>query len=324
MHNCTSILYSNKNQICITKTIKYMSKTTVLQQISRQFGFKDEFPTVSSLFSSGYSSQLKELPQQVIVWITSKDKTSYLGRVHHRYNLVFVLKESLFAVSDGLRFNLSLNKGLLIFPTQCHHFEYPDVGDAAIKVHFTFELNDSAIDILKNRVISLDKEDQDILLKILQIVYSKNESSKHSDIPCLLGQMLNHFLTKTKNFAEPQQCANSTLLKTLSYIKAHYTENINIKTVGAAIGLSPSRIAAVFRKETKGITINTYISKLRYFHAVDLLNNTDMTIGEIAIASGYNDQFTFSRRFKQLNEENLSPTAYREIVQQRGLSGWKK
>ena len=48
-----------------------------------------------------------------------------------------------------------------------------------------------------------------------------------------------------------------------------------------------------------------------------------MTVGKIAIASGYNDQFTFSRRFKQLNEQNLSPTAYREIVRQRGLSGWK-
>ena len=301
-----------------------MSKTTVLQQINRQFGFKEKFPQVKSLFSSGYSSQLKELPQQVIVWITSQDKTSYLGRVHHRYNLVLVLKESLLAISDGLRFNLSLNKGLLIFPTQCHHFEYPQEGKGAIKVHFTFELNDPAINTLKNRVVDLDKEDQNILLKILQYVYSNDDTVKHCEIPCLLGQMLNHFLTKNKNFAEPQQCANGTLLKTLSYIKAHYTENINIKTVGAAIGLSPSRIAAVFRQETKGITINTYISKLRYFHAIDLLNNTDMTIGEIAIASGFNDQFTFSRRFKQLNEEKLSPSAYREIVKQRGLSGWKK
>lgn len=300
-----------------------MSKTTVLQKINKQFRFNDNFPKVPSLFSSGYSSLLKELPQQVIVWITAKDKKIYPGRVHHRYNLVFVLQDSLFAVSDGLRFNLSLNQGLLIFPTQCHHFEYPSIGEAATKVHFTFELNDPAIKTLKNKVLTLDKEDQDILLKILQHIYSQDDISKKSDIPCLLGQLLNHFLSKNQHYCEPQQCANNTLLKTLSYIKDHYTENINIKTVGAAIGLSPSRIAAVFRKETKGVTINTYISKLRYFHAIELLNNTDMTVGEIAIASGYNDQFTFSRRFKQLNEQNLSPTAYREIVRQRGLSGWK-
>jgi YesN/AraC family two-component response regulator len=300
-----------------------MSKTTVLQKINKQFRFNDNFPKVPSLFSSGYSSLLKELPQQVIVWITAKDKKIYPSRVHHRYNLVFVLSESLYAISDGLRFNLSLNEGLLIFPTQCHHFEYPEIGEVATKVHFTFELNDPAIKTLRNKVLLLDKEDQDILLKILQNIYSQDDLSKKSDIPCLLGQILNHLLSKNQHYCEPQQCANNTLLKTLSYIKDHYTENINIKTVGAAIGLSPSRIAAVFRKETQGITINTYISKLRYFHAIELLNNTDMTIGEIAVASGFNDQFSFSRRFKQLNEQNLSPKAYREIVRQRGLSGWK-
>ena len=300
-----------------------MSKSTVLQKIQKQFGFKDIFPKVPSLFSSGYSSQLKQIPQQVITWITNKDKTVYPGRVHHRFNLVLILEESCFAIADSLRFKLSTNQGLLIFPTQCHHFEYPQLGEGATKVHITFELNDPVIKTLKNKVISLEKEDQAILLKILQCIYSQDDISKTSNIPCLLGQMLNNFLINKQHYCEPQQCANSTYLKTLAYLKDHYTENINIKTVGSSIGLSPSRIAAVFCKETKGVTINTYISKLRYFHAIELLNNTDMTIGEIAAASGFNDQFSFSRRFKQLNEQNLSPKAYRQIVRQRGLSGWK-
>ena len=64
-----------------------------------------------------------------------------------------------------------------------------------------------------------------------------------------------------------------------------------------------------FKKVTK-VTPIQYIISLRITSAINLLENTNHNINQIASMVGYDDEYYFSRLFKK--NTGLSPTAYRK------------
>jgi len=65
-------------------------------------------------------------------------------------------------------------------------------------------------------------------------------------------------------------------------------------------------------KETLGISPMKCLLRIRLANAKDLLGRTELSIGDIANAVGYENALTFSRVFK--NSEDISPTEYRNNV----------
>jgi AraC-like DNA-binding protein len=53
-----------------------------------------------------------------------------------------------------------------------------------------------------------------------------------------------------------------------------------------------------------------YVRRRRLQLARELLTTTSLSIGEVAERSGYDDQFHFSRAFKQAH--GVNPSAYRQ------------
>ena len=100
----------------------------------------------------------------------------------------------------------------------------------------------------------------------------------------------------------------------VSYIREHFTEDIDKETLAAMDGLRPSRYHEVFRR-VMGTTPAGYICGLRMAKARGLLLDPDLAIGEIAALCGYDDPLYFSRVFRR--ECGVSPTEYRR----HGLEG---
>ena len=63
--------------------------------------------------------------------------------------------------------------------------------------------------------------------------------------------------------------------------------------------MSRSNLMRVFRKAT-GQTPIEYLVRLRIQRAMELLRNTDLTITEIALETGFNDSNYFTRQFKRI------------------------
>ncbi|MBR2904935.1 MAG: helix-turn-helix transcriptional regulator, partial [Lentisphaeria bacterium] len=125
----------------------------------------------------------------------------------------------------------------------------------------------------------------------------------------------NMLLASRKKRPEDQQNENILVQKTLRYIRDNYLDqNICLKNIANAVGISPSYLAAIFRRELKELTIGTYIAKLKFYRSMELLCSTNMSMTEIAKNCGYSNQFTFSRRFKQLHEAHFSPTKFRAVA----------
>lgn len=83
---------------------------------------------------------------------------------------------------------------------------------------------------------------------------------------------------------------------------------INLGTLAELCSLSPTYLAALFKKET-GMTVGQFITIRRIQLASDLLIQSGMQIQEIALYLGFQDTSYFSRVFRK--ETGMTPQAFR-------------
>lgn len=98
------------------------------------------------------------------------------------------------------------------------------------------------------------------------------------------------------------------LAPSLDYMRAHLDQPINISTLSAMAGLSPSSLFGLFRKVTGDTPLNWFI-RARMRRACELLARTNLPIKQIADQVGYRDPLYFSRVFKSVH--GMSPKSFR-------------
>jgi iron complex transport system substrate-binding protein len=74
-------------------------------------------------------------------------------------------------------------------------------------------------------------------------------------------------------------------------------ENISIKYLAEICNLSVRQMTRHFKK-LYNMAPHEYIMDIRFQAAVGLLQNTEISIGEIAERTGYDNVFSFSKAFK--------------------------
>lgn len=93
------------------------------------------------------------------------------------------------------------------------------------------------------------------------------------------------------------------------FISRNWQKNISTAHVAAAVHLSESRAAHLFRMGM-GISLHRYLEGIRIQNAKELLLDTDMTVSQISAMVGYADPLYFSRVFRK--SVGVSPAAYRK------------
>lgn len=109
---------------------------------------------------------------------------------------------------------------------------------------------------------------------------------------------------------EGMQWKESIVLKTKEYIERNCSRAIRLSDISQEICISPNYLNSIFKSIT-GNTIIRYAEEHKIKKAKEMLKNSSLSIGTIALALGYYDQYHFSRSFKK--ETGYSPTQYREL-----------
>ena len=97
-----------------------------------------------------------------------------------------------------------------------------------------------------------------------------------------------------------------TFFKTLHDRHAHVT--LRLPDLASEIGLSVSYLSRLIRRAT-GYGFEWHLRRLRIHHAEQLLATTDLSVKEVAAASGFSSASSFDRQFKAVM--GLQPTLYR-------------
>lgn len=94
----------------------------------------------------------------------------------------------------------------------------------------------------------------------------------------------------------------------IDFIEAHLDDDIATADVARHAGMSQWHFQRIFRALTNE-TLKTYIRSRRFAGALDKLSSTDERVVEIALASGFESQASFTRAFKAAF--GVTPVAYR-------------
>ncbi|MFT4146268.1 MAG: AraC family transcriptional regulator [Mobilitalea sp.] len=95
---------------------------------------------------------------------------------------------------------------------------------------------------------------------------------------------------------------------TVNYLKKYYNQKVSCRHLAERAYLSPTHMSRIF-KEITGYTIVQFLQQLRIEAACELLDNTNLSISEIASQVGYQDIKYFYRLFE--HHRSLTPGIYR-------------
>ena len=102
---------------------------------------------------------------------------------------------------------------------------------------------------------------------------------------------------------------NSELMKkALSYISRNFASPITLEDVAKQVHLNPAYFSSIF-KQSIGSSFKEYLNMVRIEESKRLLANTDYSVIDIAVATGFEDQSYFSKVFKKYT--GLTPKQYR-------------
>jgi AraC family transcriptional regulator of arabinose operon len=101
---------------------------------------------------------------------------------------------------------------------------------------------------------------------------------------------------------------DSRVRRAVDYLAAQFREPFQMEKLAHCSGLSVSRLAHLFTKQT-GLSPQRFLERHRMQVASRLLRMTDFTVTEVAADVGYEDPFYFSNRFRRYSGK--SPSQYR-------------
>lgn len=109
---------------------------------------------------------------------------------------------------------------------------------------------------------------------------------------------------------------NPYVNKCKKYIYQHLHEKILIADIAKEIGLTESYLSDIFKKK-EGVTLSTYITKLKIYYAQNLLIYSDYNYNDIAYYFGFSSRSHFGSAFKKVTGE--TPKQFRDHNHEGGM-----
>ena len=160
------------------------------------------------------------------------------------------------------------------------------------------------------RVNDTAKELCEQLIKIYEAKNDESESKITTQVrtKIILLQFILEMWKKGFVIENDTSGRNTVEKEMVSYIQQNFTGKISLKEFGEQFHLSEKYISRYF-KEHFHITLSQYITYLRLENAKQLLQDTDLSVTETAMQSGYQNVSYFIRSFKKTY--GISPLKYR-------------
>ena len=150
------------------------------------------------------------------------------------------------------------------------------------------------------------------LKRELQISGSLNTLYAESAIDLLLVHLLRHYSSPSSALPEfTPGLPNLKLKQVIDYINENITQNISLQELATVARMSPHHFSRLFRQSI-GLPPHQYIIHRRLAKAKELLKNFNLSITDIAEASGFASQSHLTTLFRK--HLSVTPKKYREML----------
>jgi AraC-like DNA-binding protein len=140
--------------------------------------------------------------------------------------------------------------------------------------------------------------------RLVQCYLSPDGLQRQAGCKVFLVQMLYCLVTwagesrATRSECLRRQEESERLGRLHEYLLAHFNQKVSIGQAASLVGMSDSRFMRYFRTVT-GETFVSYLTRLRLERAAQLLEESALSIAEIATTVGFSDQSYFDRVFRR-------------------------
>ncbi|WP_051287171.1 ABC transporter substrate-binding protein [Paenibacillus taiwanensis] len=127
----------------------------------------------------------------------------------------------------------------------------------------------------------------------------------------MFQEMLYHMMKHLRNSPKDSLTA---LEATKLYMDNHYDQSLSMDQLARMADISAKYYAELFKK-MYGMSALDYLTSVRMKRAKQLLTRAEMKLKDVAAQVGYQDEFYFSRKFKQ--QVGVAPTVYMKNRQRK-------
>ncbi|MBQ7039818.1 MAG: helix-turn-helix domain-containing protein [Clostridia bacterium] len=172
----------------------------------------------------------------------------------------------------------------------------------------------------ENIVISLDEEDYNRILPLMQMSYDISKKyycgkeyvlSGESIIKNIIEIIIMLLLDKMKAEKTESKKQSSYILKAIEYTEENFMNGLTAEKVAKYVGLNRNYFSSVFHENT-GKTYKKYLTDVKLNYAQNLVCGTELSISEIAKRCGFGTLNSFIREFTA--KYGKSPLKYRKIL----------
>lgn len=179
-----------------------------------------------------------------------------------------------------------------------------------------FQTDENILSFLDDRERIMPGNDDGSLHEIMNALIrelKKDGNKENSSGDLLTELMLGQFLillARQRAWRKRKQRGGSIYIRRAqSYLEENFDQEITVKTVALAAGISEGYLQRLYKKET-GTTVMDEILRLRVEKAKLLLESSTLPVIDVAVNAGFNSRQHFSAIFAQMT--GCSPAAFRK------------
>lgn len=112
----------------------------------------------------------------------------------------------------------------------------------------------------------------------------------------------------------PGTAETERMKRVFEFILNHFRDEIRVEQIASVAGLAPAAFCRYFKRRTRKSFVE-YLNELRIGHARKLLNNVDLSVGQIGLECGFNNVSHFHRQFKL--HTGMTPLQYQSVSRKK-------
>ncbi len=224
------------------------------------------------------------------------------AHIHRQVEIFYVLDGAIETIISGQKKVLGKGMVSIAFPNMVHETYTPASSSAVMMIfshdilpdfYYEFNLQEPCNPFIEAM------EEADRFAFLVQGLLESVQKSADARIPKgYLYTIVSMILSKLP--LTKQQKVSAEICQAISgYLNRHFTEDISLPQLAAALGYSKYHISHIF-KEKFDCSYSDYLKRLRAEHAMGLLAHSELTVTDICFASGFNSLRSFYRAFHEV------------------------
>lgn len=233
-------------------------------------------------------------------------------RTYNHYSAHFVLEGKGTYTVNGKTYTVEPGQGFMIFPgiSNCYtadmHSPWKYIYATFCGVDDDSLVRKAGLDI--DHVLFPFPTDE----KTLSNLYAMHEASKSYeaqgyDVAGYFLLVMSHLVRNATILSPQSQSPEDYLKRACDYIETNYPYNVTVQSIASYIGIERSYLYKIFMRYT-GFAPSRYLYEYRLLMATKLLEESTLSIQEIALSVGFHDTAHFYKVFSA--KYHMTPKQY--------------